>query len=203
MPENEKLPSPINLKHRIIGAVILVSLAVIFLPMILSEREPPAELKAISEIPGKGSAPGDSRDDAKEGGGRATPGAVSRTAAEKPAPVSEYTLPEPPPEPAAPPAPEKKAAAAAVPDKAPANGARPARGWVVQVGIFANAANATRLGERLRKQGHEVMIDNVTQNSDQRVRLRVGPFADKNAAQQVQARIRQDAGVPGAVLPYP
>ena len=36
MPENAKLPSPINLKHRIIGAVILVSLAVIFLPMILS-----------------------------------------------------------------------------------------------------------------------------------------------------------------------
>ena len=55
MPENEKLPPPVNLKRRLIGAVVLVSAAVILVPLILSEREPPAELKAVSDIPAKGS----------------------------------------------------------------------------------------------------------------------------------------------------
>ena len=195
MSENERLPSPINLKHRIIGAVILVSLAVIFLPMILSEREPPTELKAISEIPGKGTAseapPPSTSDDSRDGGGRAASGTAA-----------EYALPEPPPEPAALPAPATKPAAPA-PAKAPAAGARPAKGWVVQVGIFANAANAARLGDKLKAQGHEVMLENITQNNEKRVRLRVGPFADKGAAQQAQVKIHQDAGVSGTVVSYP
>ncbi len=177
MSENERLPSPINLKHRIIGAVILVSLAVIFLPMILSEREPPSELKAISEIPGKG------------------------TAAEAPPPsTSEYALPVPVPETTS--APATKPAAPA-PAKAPASGAKPAKGWVVQVGIFANAANAARLGDKLKAQGHEVMLENITQNNEKRVRLRVGPFVEKGAAHQAQARIKQDNNIATAVQAYP
>lgn len=183
MSENERLPSPINLKHRIIGAVILVSLAVIFLPMILSEREPPSELKAISEIPGKGSAPD-----------------VAPAPEALPPSTFEHALPVPVPETT--PAPATKPAAPA-PAKAPASSARPAKGWVVQVGIFANAANAARLGDKLKAQGHEVMLENITQNNEKRVRLRVGPFADKGAAQQAQTKIRQDAGVSGAVVSYP
>lgn len=170
MSENEKLPPPANLKHRIIGAVVLVSAVVILVPLILSEREPPTEIKAISDIPGKGAAP-----DA--------------------APVaSEYTLPELPVEPA----PEPKSATTPA-----AKAAKPSKGWVVQVGIFANAGNATRLSEQLKQQGHEVLLDNVGQDNDKRVRLRVGPFADQDAARRAQAKIQQQAGVAGAVVTYP
>ena len=176
MSENEKLPPPVNLKHRLIGAVVLVLAAVILVPLILSEHEPPAELKAVSDIPAKGGA--------------------SDVA---PAPVaSEYTLPEPPSEPA----PEQKPATTPA-AKAPADAAKPSKSWVVQVGIFANAGNATRLSERLKQQGHAVLLDSISQNNEKRTRLRVGPFADKDAAQRAQAKIQQQAGVAGAVVTYP
>ncbi len=186
MPENEKLPSPVNLKHRLIGAVILVLVAVMLVPLILSEQEPPTELRTVGDTPDKGAAP--------------VP--------------SEYTLPEPPSEPA----PEKKPATAST-VKAPADDSRdgggratpgavagtakPSKGWVVQVGIFANTGNATRLRERLKQQGHAVLLDSISQNNEKRTRLRVGPFANKDAAQRAQAKIQQQAGVAGAVVAYP
>lgn len=176
MPENEKLPSPVNLKHRLIGAVILVLVAVMLVPLILSEQEPPAELKTVSDAPDQTAAP-----------------------VPAPAPVaSEYTLSEPPPEPT----PEQKPA---VPPtvKVPAGEAKPSKGWVVQVGIFANAGNATRLSERLKQQGHAVLLDSISQNNEKRTRLRVGPFADKDAAQQAREKIQQQAGVAGAIVAYP
>jgi DedD protein len=40
-----------NPKHRIVGAIIVVSLAVIFVPMILDEREPPARRNSIVDVP--------------------------------------------------------------------------------------------------------------------------------------------------------
>lgn len=185
MSENEKLSPPVNLKHRIIGAVILVSLAVIFLPMIFSEREPPAELKAISEIPGKGPEPG------------VAPAPPSAT---PPAPVVEPSVSQKkptvetrPPAPAASKAPAKTAPVAAM----------PARGWAVQVGVFANAANAAKLADKLKGQGHHVLLENIAQGSEKRVRLRVGPFADKTAAQQAQVKIQKANGIAGAVQAYP
>ncbi|TAM46940.1 MAG: hypothetical protein EPN55_03915 [Gammaproteobacteria bacterium] len=185
MSENEKLPPPVNLKHRIIGAVILVSLAVIFLPIIFSEREPPAELKAISEIPGRGATSG-------------VPSAPAPSSAEyaPPAPVSEISTAVPEKTPAVP-APEKAPAKAAV------VGAKPAKGWAVQVGVFANTANAAKLADKLKGQGHHVLLENIAQGSEKRVRLRVGPFADKVAAQQAQARIQKASGVAGTVQAYP
>ena len=70
---------------------------------------------------------------------------------------------------------------------------------MVQVGIFANAGSAARLSERLKQQGHDVLLDSISQNNEKRTRLRVGPFADKDAAQRAQAKIQQQAGVAGAV----
>ncbi len=185
MPENEKLPPPVNLKHRIIGAVILVSLAVIFLPMIFSEREPPAELKAISEIPGKGAT-------------SEAPSAPAPSSAEyaPPAPVSEVSTAVPEKTPAVP-APEK------VPAKTAVVSAKTAKGWAVQVGVFANAANAAKLADKLKGQGHHVILESVAQGSEKRVRLRVGPFADRVAAQQAQVKIQKASGINGAVQTYP
>ncbi len=193
MFENEKLPPPVNLKHRLIGAVVLVAAVVILVPLILSEREPPTELKAISDIPGKDVAKPDAvpapapseymlPDDSRDGGGRAASGT------------------------AAGPAPEQKPAtitAEKAPPKAASNVAKPDKGWVVQVGIFSNAGNATRLAERLKQQGYDVLLDDIGQNNEKRTRLRVGPFADKDAAQRAQAKIQQQAGVAGAVVTYP
>lgn len=182
MQDNVRLPPPVNLKHRIIGAVILVSLAVIFIPMILDEREPPQELRAISDIPSKGDAPALGTEAALEDAAPAVP-------APAPAKAGNKT--------------EKTAAGETGPAKPAASGTGPSRGWVVQVGLFANSANAARLGDRLRAQGHAVMLENIEHNGGVRVRLRVGPFAEKGEAQRTSERIRKEAGIKGAVLAYP
>ena len=148
MPENErKLPPPVNLKRRLIGAVVLVSAAVIAVPLILSEREPPAELKTVSDI------------SAGDGAGVCTGAGSIR-----------IHLPEP-----SEPAPEPKPATPSNGEGAKSEVAKPSKGWVVQVGIFANAGNAARLSERLKQQGHDVLLDSISQNNEKRTRLRVGP----------------------------
>jgi len=199
MSENEKLPPPVNLKHRLIGAALLVTAAVVVLPLILREQEPPVELKTATEAPARetvvAQAPPAVSNDAKGGGGRATQGAVAGTAAEHmpaPAPGADTeTKPAPT---------KQKSETAAAPPK-PA--ARPAKGWAVQVGVFANPANAAKLADRLKGQGHEVMLDHVTYQNAKRLRLRVGPFADKPQAVEAQAKIQQATGLSGAVVGYP
>jgi len=55
----------------------------------------------------------------------------------------------------------------------------------------------------LLKRLHAVLLDSISQNNEKRTRLRVGPFADKDAAQRAQEKIQQQAGVAGAVVAYP
>ena len=53
MADNNARPN-FNPKHRIVGAIILVALVVIFVPMLLNENEPPPELKGTRETPPRG-----------------------------------------------------------------------------------------------------------------------------------------------------
>ncbi|HEY8554452.1 MAG TPA: SPOR domain-containing protein [Burkholderiales bacterium] len=189
-------------KHRIIGAVVVVALGVIFIPMILGNRG----------VPPAGTAPA----------GEQTRVAISQVA--PPAPAAE-------PLPAAPPtAPATPAPAAPVPaDTAPAaktmeadKAAAPrqtkqtqvakaqapetravASGWVVQVGTFTDTANAARLESRLRSQGQAVLTERIELDGRKAVRLRVGPFAERAAALRAQQRIEKHVGVKGVVLAYP
>jgi len=183
MSENEKLPPPVNLKHRLVGAAMLVAAAVIVLPLVLREQEPPAELKDAAETPPR-----------------------ETVVEQAPPAVTEYVPPAPAPDAIAntkPASTAEKSDTAAAPPKAVAVAARPTRGWVVQVGVFANPANAAKLADRLKGQGHEVMLDHVTHQNAKRLRLRVGPFTDKPQAIQAQAKIQQATGLAGAVLGYP
>ena len=52
MAQDDERPQ-FNPKHRIAGAIILVSLAVIFVPMVLDESKPPAENPTLAQIPAR------------------------------------------------------------------------------------------------------------------------------------------------------
>jgi len=210
-----KDPSDFDPKHRIIGAVIIVSLAVIFVPMILDRRSAP-ETPNVSEIPAPTSTPDNK---------------VVVTPVPPPEPKASAAVVEvEPPKPSAASEPPKSASAPQTPkvagDKpaAPADktasknaSAAPAKptakpepkpapvksGWVVQVGTFANAANATRLEEQLKKHGHAVSRERIASNGGNALRLRVGPFKDKTLAIKAQGQIQKETGVQGVVLAYP
>lgn len=186
-------------KHRIIGAIVIVALAVILIPMILSNRQSPTERPDAQPL-----APGESA---------AEPDKVAVTKLAPPESVDEskqatvQVAPETDaPSPAVAAAKSSEVQAAAAPTKAPAAdaGAKAANaGWVVQVGTFSNAANATRLEKKLRAVGQPLLVEHITLEGHKAVRLRVGPFHEHTAALKAQARIRKEVGVKGVVLAYP
>lgn len=217
----QKDPSDFDPKHRIIGAVIIVSLAVIFVPMILDRRSAP-ETPNVSEIPAPTSAP-----DNKVVVTPVPPLEPRPSAAAVEAQSPKSTAASEPPKPAAaqppkaaadtPPAATKPTpkSASAAPAKTPTkpaakppakpepNAAPVKSGWVVQVGTFANAANATRLEEQLKQHGHAVSRERIASNGGSALRLRVGPFKDKTLAIKAQGQIQKETGVQGVVLAYP
>ena len=191
-------------KHRIIGAIIVVSLAVIFLPMILDQRRPPArpdvdtavldqnkpESLANTKIVVVPIEPLKSLDTPRpkepvNAKSIDTATLASNTPAEKSAHK-----------------PSERKAATAAPAAAPKS-ASIDHGWIVQVGTFANLSNATRLRDKLKTSGFNVDEENITLEGQKAVRLRVGPFQDKPAALKARASIQNDLGVQGVVLAQP
>jgi len=72
--------------------------------------------------------------------------------------------------------------------------------WVVQIGVFANHANADRLAQELRNKGFHTLVSESGGGGRSLWRVRAGPVAEKAAAEQLNARLRA-AGHAGSVLP--
>lgn len=131
------------------------------------------------------------------------PAAPLPSVAETPASpvVASPTAPTEPLTNAAPPPPVQPATLSAVPPEpsavvpAPAPAPLPARpvpleGFAINVGLFADAANADRVFKRLQEAGLPVFIQVVDSPNGQRTRVRVGPFASRALADDAAARIR-------------
>lgn len=197
-----------NPKHRIVGAIVIVALAVIFLPLILEERAPPPDIRGSGEIPAPDEA-SKTKVVVSVVGADAKNKTSSETAAKpdtKPAATEKPATPVKPP--AAPIVPAKKPEAAPAkekakekPAKAPAN--KPANGWIVQVGTFSNFDNAGRLREKLKSHGHPVQAENVSRDGTKAMRLYVGPFRAKPEALKAKAQIEKESGLQGVVRAYP
>ena len=196
MADRDDARPEFNPKHRIVGAIVLVALVVIFVPMILSGREPPPELKGAREAPPRAEV-------------TETKTVVTPVPVEEPQPpesseavkvVEVPVEPKPVPE-SKPAAPVEKPAEAKKPDPAPAKPAtaKIEDGWMVQVGTFTNLQNATRLRDKLKSLGLSVHTDTVTVSGKKAMRLRVGPYAERAKADRAQAQIRKETGVAGVV----
>jgi DedD protein len=201
-----------SLKARLIGAAVLVAVAVLLIPELLSGRksaEPqpagPAEARGTRtftiELNG-GSAAGDLR-----------PPPVAEAPAPAPVAVAEQPAAEPrvaaPAEPAlesvAPSEPPAVAKApAAIPVKppvqtAPAPAAVTRGGWAVQVGAFGSAAAAQRLVKDLQGAGYRAFVSPVTRSGKTLHRVRVGPEAARDDANRLAERLK-GRGLPTAVV---
>ena len=219
MAERKETEDDFNPRHRIVGAVVLVALAVIFLPMLLSDRPP--ETGDGSIVPG-GPAP-ETRivvTPVPPPGDKATSIpklAVSEKAPEKtsnaaktivvpvepstevPAAVKAPAIPESR-QPEAKPVLEPKPVSE--PRKSTA-AAKPAvsveKGWLVQVGAFSQLENARRLHEKLSQKGYAAILDPPNPEKGKTVRVEVGPYKDATAAKAAQARILSEFGIKGVV----
>ena len=190
------------LKERIIGAVVLVLVAVLVVPVFLDG--PPGEQEIISEsvaLPGQSDQKSQTvvlnRDRTEP-----VPTTGNGTQAQpKPAPVKSTRESEPrPQQPVAQPAAQPPAQDE--PKQSPPQNESTTGMWAVQLGSFGNQENAERLVSELRKQGFAAFRSKLTTNSGELHRVRIGPQEDRDRAEDMAAQL-QRAGHQGQVVPHP
>ncbi|MHB8255808.1 MAG: SPOR domain-containing protein [Acidiferrobacterales bacterium] len=210
MAEPEDTSHHFNPKHRIIGAVVLVALAVLLIPLILRNRESKSQpVPSVSAAAPSGTiaVPPSAPPLPMTPGGSVPPPAA---AAAPMAPAA--------PAPAPAPAPSQPQAAAALPEAVPRPKAVPvrvrrrapvhsavhvARGWIVQLGAFSRRQNALRVRQALEHKGFRAELDDVRIGHRRGVRVRVGPVRSRREAGILEAHIARQTGIKGVVLIYP
>lgn len=133
--------------------------------------------------------------------------AAEPASAPKPRPVASAPAPAERPRPAASaPAPRPAASApaarlaASAPAPKPAASAPAGEGrFVVQVGAFADAGGAREARLKAEKLGLKTYTQEAQINGATRIRVRLGPFANRAEADRALARLKA-GGLPGAVL---
>lgn len=184
------------LKQRLVGATVLILLAVIVLPMLLSGR--PGSQPATLEIEVPPKPPELSFETRRFPVGdqdESTPSVVERSVTPNAGAEAGEALSMPPVQSATAESPGSRAPAAgrreglADSDVPETSAAAPGR-YLVQVASFSTTANANRLASRLSEDGMPVMMDNVETAAGRLHRVRVGPFDDEAGANAAIAELR-------------
>ena len=216
------------LKERIVGAIVLVAVIVLVVPVFLDG--PPTD-EVVSErvpLPGQeaqtmqtvvldrdrdqpvpapvAATPAENTDNSADGQS-AEEDTVDDAPAEAPAEettVADVPAEDPPPL-VAEPMPEAVAEDERMRDEAPVEVASAASStgmWAVQIGSFSSQENAENLAADLRRQGFAAFLSQHSGASGPLHRVRVGPQRDREEAEAMAARL-SSAGHGGQVVPHP
>ena len=162
-------------RQRLIGAIAIAVLLVVFVPMILDSEPRSARSGTALDIPSKQNAP-------------ALPPPAPAPAASRAAP--------PEPAKAAPAEPPKKA------DVAPKAAAPKLEGFAVQVGAFKDEDKLKQARDKLAAARITHYIERIDTPSGGLTRLRAGPHPTREAADKALAAVK-DAGLEGQVVALP
>ena len=199
------------LKQRLLGAAVLIALAIIFVPMFLSNSPQKQESTTLNlDVPPAPDHKFETRTLPVAGPSAPVPNApatpadpnkvvtVETNAPPKvdahpedstPTPVVVTNTPKPAPEPVkpAPAAPEPVAA--------------PAGRFAVNLGVYADEAHANALVGKVKKLGFGAYSEPTEYQGKSATRVRVGPFADRAAAEAARLKIKQsEPKVPSSVV---
>ena len=207
----------LSLKQRLLGAIVLIALAVIFVPMLLSGPAP----QQTSETTNLAIPPAPDREfqnrvlpvDATQNAAKPPTDTVASNTplptVETPPRPAEIPQPTVPPPTEATPSPETPKADAAPPkteppkptaaDKSPG---RAANGrFYVHLGVYAATKNANDLVAALKQGGFPAFTEASEYQGKAAERVRVGPYEDRAAAEAARLRIKQvKPDVPGSVV---
>ena len=204
-----------QLKQRIVGAIVLVGLGVIFIPMILNQGDDaspirgsniplkPAELArmpeqtapALPEVPVANRnlpklvdehTPPATQLDASVTDKKSEPSATEKTSQAK----TDTKL--------------TAAANTAVPkateSKASTKSVQKSRAWVVQVASFSEQKKAIKLRDRLRKAKHPTFVESVNGKKGTYYRVRVGPLVKRSKAEKLKKKIAKQFNLKDALV---
>jgi cell division septation protein DedD len=121
---------------------------------------------------------------------------ADRAPAAKPAPAPAATKPAPAALPA-------KPAPTATTTAKPAAAAPIASGFAVQLAAPANENDAIALRDRARAAGFTAFVQPIDTDAGVRYRVRVGPVADRGAAEQLRDSVNAKLGSKGIIVPHP
>jgi len=213
-------------RRRLIGAITLGLLAVVFLPMIF-DSEPRRSGSAMKpqeisvQLPardGQGALPAPSVAAAPPAAAVATPAAAAAApagpaistapaaveAAKPPVPEAArvVTKPEKPAATTEKPAPADKAVKSERSKVADADMKAPTdkKGFVVQLGVFSDADNARQAIGKMKEARLPVYTESIPIKSGTATRVRVGPFATREKADAALAQVKL-AGGDGKIVP--
>jgi DedD protein len=195
----------VRVRERLVGALVLVVIVVLFVPAILTGRgsapaDPPAQAgQRVEEMPAGHAAPVPEEQilvpepvgeapAAKATGRAAAPIAPAAEPGEARTRGSESKTPEPVRRSAPAPAPVTSAPVPVASAPAPA--------WAVQLGAFSNRAKAEQLVADLRRRRYAAFILEYRASGQVLYRVRVGPEQDRARAEEIAARLAKDGFQP-------
>ncbi|MGH8292205.1 MAG: SPOR domain-containing protein [Gammaproteobacteria bacterium] len=188
----------IGLKERLIGAAVLVILAIIIIPWVLKGGSGPGTtvtrplaLPQATTAPAAESAyhlalngPTDANTRFVAADAQLAPAPAPRQAA---MPVARQPVASKPSAPAVTPAPATQAATHGK--------------WAVQAGSYANERNARAVERKLAKHGYHAYMSRYRKSGRIYYRVRVGPYADRAAAERVVSGVARAFGGRAEVVP--
>jgi len=188
-----------RIKQRVVGGLVLLALAVIFIPMVLDFRKDYEQVISGTNIPPK---PKDFRVETFELNETpqvkvpklAPENSVEETLQQHPLVQQKHTADAVAPK--REPKPVKQVTA--VKKSAPVKSLR--EGWTVQVGSFGSEKNAQGLRDKIRKRGFAAFVDSVNVKGKLSHRVRVGPEADKDKANTLKKRLQKEMSLKGLVI---
>ncbi|MGD2053276.1 MAG: SPOR domain-containing protein [Gammaproteobacteria bacterium] len=163
-----------TLQQRLIGAILLVALGVIFIPVFLDgsgfksrstrsiEMPPEPEFPPLSEIKLEPVVPTHRKE-------KSAPVALERTESGD----SKRELKE------------------------------PVNAFALQVSTVTIKDNAYDLRDKLRRQGYSAYVETRTKNGKTSYRVRIGPELDKSKLEKMKATISKEQGLDGFIVNHP
>lgn|SRR5690554_156982 len=71
--------------------------------------------------------------------------------------------------------------------------------YMLQIGVFSDAANVRQLESRLNSQGLKSSTEKILTPQGEKIRLRVGPYASRDLAEEAMVKVKA-AGLSGMIL---
>ena len=191
-----------GLKERLVGAAVLVILAVIFIPMLFNDTPGNVPVITESNIPSKPDGiPVPPEGDfssriipLQQGEADTAVSTTEKKTEEKPTQENKpavVTATE-----------EQKPAETAMVNEEPATNVG-LSAWVVQLGSFTSEENAQALNQKLRKAGYRAFVEPLKQKTSVVYRVRVGPELKREDAESTREQLKKNMSLDGIIAQYP
>lgn len=220
-PEAKPVPDEVGhlLKRRLLGAAVLVALAVIFLPLVLDGSGSESRFRRVEQlrvepprIIESGATAVTQPEPTKPVVAIPTPAPTANPVVSNPVaanPVTSNPLPANPapettaPVPVQPATPSQAEPVVSQPVTAPVADDAALQAWIIQAGSFSDQANALIVRDQLRTAGHPAFVSMIDTANGAFYRVNVGPLSDRAEALKIQTRVQQELRSDTIIRQYP